>query len=431
MLAHAPALPRSPSVRMLVVRCSSSAIQTIRQQVGSRSRSATDVCSEFLQRVQQSNQELGSFLAVDAEGALQQAAGVDRRLAAGEAVGPLAGVPIAVKDNICTKGLQTTAGSRQLEGYVPPFDATAVARLRAAGAVVLGKTNLDEFGMGSSNENSAYYPVRNPWDTSRVPGGSSGGSAAAVAANQCAAALGSDTGGSIRQPAHFCGVVGLKPTYGRVSRYGLIAYASSLDCIGPLAPTVADAAELLTVMAGHDPADATSSSRPSEDFAARLLPREQLPSRPLAGRRLGLIRETSGEGVDSGVAAAIAGAVRQLEALGAAVEEVSLPSFAYGLPAYYVIALSEASSNLSRYDGVRYGHRDSEADGALLDGRWNQCVHSMDAGCGVYFGCCFFACLPGIDRLPCCMAQPGHLAGLLQSCGRCTTARGRRGWAAR
>jgi aspartyl-tRNA(Asn)/glutamyl-tRNA(Gln) amidotransferase subunit A len=232
-----------------------------------------------------------------------------------------------------------------------------VRRLRAAGAVVIGKTNMDEFGMGSTTENSGFRPTANPWDTARIPGGSSGGSAAAVAANQCAAALGSDTGGSIRQPAHCCGVVGVKPTYGLVSRSGLIAYASSLDVVGPLARCVHDAAALLAAIAGPDGGDATCSRRPAEDYTAGLLPADRLPSRPLAGRRLALIRECSGGGVDAGVAAAVAAAAAHLESLGAVVEEVSLPTFAAGLPAYYVIALSEASSNLSRYDGVRYGAR--------------------------------------------------------------------------
>jgi len=270
----------------------------------------------------------------------------------------MAGVPVAVKDNICTAGVQTTAGSRVLEGYLPPYDATAVARLKAAGAVLVGKTNMDEFGMGSSTENSGYHTTRNPWDAGRVPGGSSGGSAAAVAAGQCVAALGSDTGGSIRQPASFCGVVGIKPTYGLVSRHGLIAYASSLDTIGPLAPTVEDAAAVLDAVAGTDPRDATSApGRGSPGLAGLCLAPEAYGSLPLAGRRFGLVTETLGEGVDAGVQDAVRRSAEHLEALGATVEEVSLPTFDKGLPAYYVIALSEASSNLSRYDGVRYGPR--------------------------------------------------------------------------
>eukprot|EP00887_Chlorella_sp_A99_P000286 scaffold13.g286.t1 len=360
LAARAPC--RLPAqARRTAARTTCSLVQTIRQDVAARRRSAVEVTHEYLARLQSTDGALGAFLAVDAEGALAAAAAVDAAAADGRAPGRLAGVPIAIKDNICTAGLATTAGCRQLEGYVPPYDATVVARLRAAGAVVLGKTNLDEFGMGSSTENSGFAPTRNPWDPARVPGGSSGGSAAAVAAGLAAGALGSDTGGSIRLPAHFCGVMGVKPTYGRVSRYGLVAYASSLDCIGPLARSVADAAEILSAIAGPDPSDSTSSARPAEDFAAGLPPAAALPSAPLAGRRLGLIAETVGEGVDRGVGDAVAAAARRLEGLGAVVEEVSLPSFAYGLPAYYVIALSEASSNLSRYDGVRYGRR---ADGA-------------------------------------------------------------------
>ena len=257
--------------------------------------------------------------------------------------------------------MRTTAGSKILHNYVPPYDATAVAKLRAAGAVIIGKTNMDEFGMGSSCENSGYGVTRNPWDEQRVPGGSSGGSAAAVAAGQCAAALGSDTGGSIRQPAHFCGVVGVKPTYGRVSRNGLIAYASSLDCIGPMARSVADAAAVLSVISGHDAMDATCSTCTVPNLTSALVHIDCMDSRPLAGRRFALIKETLGAGVDSGIEAAVRAAAAHCESLGAIVEEVSLPTFELGLPAYYVIALSEASSNLSRYDGVRYGQRSPDA----------------------------------------------------------------------
>ncbi|MEW5302506.1 MAG: hypothetical protein WDW36_005286 [Sanguina aurantia] len=292
-----------------------------------------------------------------ADRALAQALLLDQHIAKHgcSGLGPLAGVPIAVKDNICTKGIRTTAGSRILSDYIPSYNATAVQRLLDAGVNILGKTNMDEFGMGSTTENSAYHVTRNPWDLSRTPGGSSGGSAAAVAANQCAVALGSDTGGSIRQPAHFCGVVGMKPSYGRVSRYGLIAYASSLDCIGPLAHSVEDAALLLDAMSGHDSADATSQSSPSASVASCLQPAASHGSQPLLGQRIGLIRETMGEGVSKDVTDAVGFAARQLEALGAVVEEVSIPCFQAGLPAYYVLAISEASSNLSRYDGVRYG----------------------------------------------------------------------------
>ncbi|KAF8071079.1 hypothetical protein HT031_001161 [Scenedesmus sp. PABB004] len=338
-------------------RAAGALLRSIAQRVAGKQQSAVEVTKAYLAALRSVEDQVHAFLTVDEGAALAQAAAVDAAIARGEPAGPLAGVPIAIKDNICTAGLRTTAGSRVLEAYAPPFDATAVARLRAAGAVLLGKTNMDEFGMGSSTENSAYQATRNPWDTARVPGGSSGGSAAAVAAGQAAAALGSDTGGSIRQPAHFCGVVGLKPSYGRVSRHGLIAYASSLDCVGPLASSVADAALLLRVMAGADGADATASRESVPDYCAALPPRDALGSAPLAGLRVGVIAETCGEGVSPGVTAAIDGAVAHLQQLGAAVEQVSLPTFALGLPAYYVLALSEASSNLSRYDGVRYGAR--------------------------------------------------------------------------
>lgn len=340
-----------------------SLLRSIAQRVGGRQQPAVEVVKAYLQQLKSVEQQVGAFLAVDEEGALAQAAAVDAAIARGEPAGPLAGVPIAVKDNICTADLATSAGSRILQGYAPPYDATSVARLRAAGAVIIGKTNMDEFGMGSTTENSAFKVTRNPWDASRVPGGSSGGSAAAVAARQCAAALGSDTGGSIRQPAHFCGVVGLKPSYGRVSRYGLLSYGSSLDAIGPLAHSVEDAALLLGAMAGHDDADATSSREPVPDFAAGLQPAAQLDSRPLAGVRVGVIAGLT-EGAAPGVGSAVTAALAHLEALGAEVEQVALPTFDQGLPAYYVLALSEASSNLARYDGVRYGPRATEGAAA-------------------------------------------------------------------
>uniref|UniRef100_A0A061S6J9 Glutamyl-tRNA(Gln) amidotransferase subunit A, chloroplastic/mitochondrial n=1 Tax=Tetraselmis sp. GSL018 TaxID=582737 RepID=A0A061S6J9_9CHLO len=342
-----------------------SALKTIRDEIKKGQSSVLDVTNKYLKEIREKDQDIKSFIAVDEEAARNQAVELDRRIAEEgiDAVGPLAGIPVAVKDNICTRGVQTTAGSRVLSGYAPPYDAAAAARLRSAGAVLIGKTNMDEFGMGSSTENSAFHATRNPHDLSRVPGGSSGGSAAAVAAGLCGAALGSDTGGSIRQPASFCGVVGLKPTYGRVSRHGLIAYASSLDVIGPMATSVRDAALLLSAIAGRDPNDATSADRPSEDFARGLRAVDELASRPLEGRRVGIIRETMGEGVHGGVQAAVQAAAKQLQALGADVGEVSLPSFSLGLPAYYVIAVSEASSNLSRYDGVRYGQRAPLAEG--------------------------------------------------------------------
>jgi aspartyl-tRNA(Asn)/glutamyl-tRNA(Gln) amidotransferase subunit A len=275
------------------------------------------------------------------------------------ALPPLAGVPVAIKDVMVTKGLRTTAGSKILDKFIPPYDCTAVARLEAAGAVVLGKTNCDEFAMGSSNENSAYGAVRNPHDKSRVPGGSSGGSAAAVAAGMAVAALGSDTGGSIRQPASLCGVVGLMPTYGRVSRYGLIAFASSLDHIGPLTKTVQDAAIMLSVIAGHDPMDSTSAQVPVPDY-------EQELNRPVKGLKIGIAKEYFGEGLDAEVGAAVEAAIAHLEKQGVEVVPISLPHTKYAVPTYYVIATAEASANLARYDGVRYGYR-SAGPRALSD----------------------------------------------------------------
>jgi aspartyl-tRNA(Asn)/glutamyl-tRNA(Gln) amidotransferase subunit A len=297
-------------------------------------------------------------LLVNPEDALARAAKVDARLAAGEAPGALAGVPIAVKDNLCVRGMRTTAASKILATYVPPYDATVIERLEAAGAVIVGKTNCDEFAMGSSNENSAFGPVRNPWALSRTPGGSSGGSAAAVAAAQVPLALGSDTGGSIRQPASFCGVVGLKPTYGRVSRYGLLAFASSLDQIGPFARTVDDAALALGVMAGPDRADATSSREAVPDLAAAL-------TGDVTGLRVGVPRTFVTEGVDEGVKAAFDAALAVLEHAGARIVDVELPHAPYGVPAYYLVCTAEASSNLARYDGVKYGYRSKAADQGL------------------------------------------------------------------
>ncbi|MBI4279561.1 MAG: Asp-tRNA(Asn)/Glu-tRNA(Gln) amidotransferase subunit GatA [Armatimonadetes bacterium] len=315
-----------------------------------RPSEAVEAC---LRRIDQVDGRLHAFLHVDREGALAEARRWDAVYAAssgGDGLPPLAGVPVAIKDNMCTCGLPTTAGSRILGQWRPPYDATVIERLRAAGAVILGKTNLDEFAMGSSTENSAFGPTHNPWDLDRVPGGSSGGSAAAVAAGEAPLALGSDTGGSIRQPAALCGVVGLKPTYGRVSRYGLIAFASSLDQIGPFSRDVADCALLLDAIAGHDPRDSTSASIPCPDFAGGLTP-------DVRGMRLGLPRETFGEGLERGVRDAVLAAARHMESLGARVEEVSLPHLEHALPTYYLIAPAECSSNLARYDGVQYGPR--------------------------------------------------------------------------
>ncbi len=313
----------------------------------------------YLARIEELGPRVGAYLTVTAEGALDAARAADRRLGAGEA-GPLTGVPVALKDLLCTRGVRTTCASRILEGFVPPYDATAVARLKAAGAVILGKLNMDEFAMGSSNENSAFGPVRNPWDLGRVPGGSSGGSAAAVAARLAAATLGSDTGGSIRQPAACCGVVGLKPTYGLVSRYGLIAFASSLDQIGPFTRDVTDAAWLLGAVAGHDPLDSTSVDRPVPDYAAALAP-------DVRGLRVGVPREYFVAGMDPEVEAAVRRAVGVLEAQGAEVREVSLPHTEYAVAVYYLVATAEASSNLARFDGVKYGLR---VDGGDLLGTY-------------------------------------------------------------
>lgn len=337
-----------------------SLIRKLHQQLVSKERTAVEITQEYLGRITALEPQLQSYLTVTSEQALQQAQAVDNRLAVGEKIGPLDGIPIALKDNLCTRGVRTTCGSRVLENFVPPYESTVTERLAQAGAVVLGKTNLDEFAMGSSTENSAYQVTANPWDLARVPGGSSGGSAAAVAAQECVVALGSDTGGSIRQPASFCGVVGLKPTYGLVSRYGLVAYASSLDQIGPLAPTVEDAAILLQAIAGHDPRDATSLNVEIPDYSKSLLPSLGRRSR----RRIGVIKETFGSGLDPVVGAAVEKAIQQLQDLGAEIQVISCPQFRYGLPTYYVIAPSEASSNLARYDGVKYGAR--KQDSTLL-----------------------------------------------------------------
>jgi len=327
--------------------------------VSEGSVSATDVLEAHLAVIDHGESEIHAFNEVMVDQARATAADVDARIAAGETVGPLAGVPIALKDNMCTRGVATTCSSKILEGWKPPYDATAVERVTAAGAVAIGKTNLDEFAMGSSTENSAFGPTKNPLDTTLVPGGSSGGSSAAVAAGFAPLALGSDTGGSIRQPAALCGVVGFKPTYGAVSRYGLIAFASSLDQIGPFTTTVADAATLFDVIAGHDPRDSTSIPETLEATVPHL-------DDGVAGLRVGVVSELMGtgdlaEGFEPEVLAQTRAAVDALEAAGASVQEVSVPSTIYGLSAYYLIAPAEASSNLARYDGVRYGHREAGA----------------------------------------------------------------------
>ncbi|KAK2387340.1 fatty acid amide hydrolase [Trifolium repens] len=335
-----------------------SQILSIRRSLLTRDLSAVDLARSYLTRLRLTEPHLRSFLHLpDDQTIISQANDLDRRIAAGEDVGPLAGVLVAVKDNICTADMPSTGGSRILENYRPPFDATAVKRLKELGGIVVGKTNMDEFGMGSTTEASAFQVTANPWDVSRVPGGSSGGSAAAVSARQCVVSLGSDTGGSVRQPASFCGVVGLKPTYGRVSRFGLMAYASSLDAIGCFGSSVADTGILLHAIAGHDRFDATSSKQEVPNFLSHFDSASSLESKPLKGLRVGLIRETIEDGVDAGVVSAIRAAASHFEELGCSVNEVSLPSFSLGLPAYYVLALSESSSNLSRYDGIRYGNQ--------------------------------------------------------------------------
>jgi aspartyl-tRNA(Asn)/glutamyl-tRNA(Gln) amidotransferase subunit A len=327
-------------------------VRVAAERVRRRETSAVDLTRAALARIAAADGALGAFLAVNEVDALAAAEAIDRRVAAGQDPGPLAGVPIGVKDVICTAGLRTTAGSRILEHFVPSYDATVTARLRAAGAVIVGKLNCDEFAMGSSTENSALGTTRNPWDLARVPGGSSGGSAVSVAAGECHASLGTDTGGSVRLPAAFCGVTGLKPTYGRVSRYGVIAYASSLDQVGPVARDVADVALVLEAIAGHDPCDSTSSPRPAAAWVAAL-------DGKVNGLRLGLPREYFVEGMQPEVEAAVRGAVDQLERLGAAIEPVSLPHTEYAIATYYLIATAEASSNLARYDGIRYGLREA------------------------------------------------------------------------
>jgi aspartyl-tRNA(Asn)/glutamyl-tRNA(Gln) amidotransferase subunit A len=332
-----------------------SSASAIREQIAAGRVSATEICREHLARIEQHNSRLNAFNTVAADRALARAAEVDRQRAAGKPLGALAGVPVALKDNLCVRGMRTTASSRILDQFVPPYDATVVRKLEDAGAIVLGKTNCDEFAMGSSNENSAYGPVRNPWELDRTPGGSSGGSAAAVAARLAPLALGSDTGGSIRQPASLTGVVGLKPTYGRVSRYGLIALASSLDQIGPFARTVQDAALALSVLAGVDECDATSAAEPVADFAGAL-------TGDVRGLRIGVPRAFIDSGVDAPVLAAFNAALDVLRSAGASIVDIDLPHAKYAVPVYYLVMTAEASSNLARYDGVRYGHRTPHAD---------------------------------------------------------------------
>jgi aspartyl-tRNA(Asn)/glutamyl-tRNA(Gln) amidotransferase subunit A len=329
-------------------------VASTRTAVEQRQVTATSLAEGFFAKIEAEDKQIHAYLTVSKERALAQASRIDAMADKGEALPPLAGVPIAIKDVMVTRGVRTTAGSKILENFIPPYDCTAVSRLEAAGAVVIGKMNCDEFAMGSSNENSAYGPVRNPRDLSRVPGGSSGGSAACVAAGTAVAALGSDTGGSIRQPAAFCGVVGLMPTYGRVSRYGLIAFASSLDHIGPLTKSVSDAALILQQIAGRDPMDSTSAEVPVPDYSADI-------EQPVKGLRIGVPSEYFAEGLDPEVRSAVEGAIQKLAAAGCEVVPISLPHTKYAIPTYYVVATAEASSNLARYDGVRYGYRSPES----------------------------------------------------------------------
>ncbi|MEB3176674.1 MAG: Asp-tRNA(Asn)/Glu-tRNA(Gln) amidotransferase subunit GatA [Synechococcus sp.] len=317
--------------------------------------SAKDHAEASLKRIAATEEQVKAFVTVTEDLARERAAAVDQALAAGQDPGALAGVTVGVKDNLCTHGVSTTCSSRMLERFVPPYESTVGQRLIDQGAVMVGKTNLDEFAMGSSTETSAFGMTRNPWDPTRVPGGSSGGSAAAVAAGQCDVALGSDTGGSIRQPASFCGVVGLKPTYGRVSRWGLVAFASSLDQVGPFSRTVADSAAVLQAIAGHDPRDSTSLDVPVPDYSAAL-------QRPIKGLKVGVLKEAFAEGLDPEVEASVRAAASLLESLGCELVEVSCPRFKAGIATYYVIAPSEASANLARYDGVKYGYRAEEAE---------------------------------------------------------------------
>ena len=333
-------------------------IKELHQQLVSKERSAVEIAQATLEQIEAVEPKVKAFISLTAESALASAKAVDDKIAAGEDIGILEGIPLGVKDNMCTKGIKTTCASQILANFVPPYESTVTQKLKDAGTVVVGKTNLDEFAMGSSTENSSYQTTANPWDLERVPGGSSGGSAAAVAAGECVVSLGSDTGGSIRQPASLCGVVGMKPTYGLVSRFGLVAFGSSLDQIGPFSRTVEDSAILLNAIAGHDRNDSTSLKVDIPDYTSYLQPELK------KGLKVGIITETFGEGVASVVADTVKKAIAQLESMGAEVKEISCPRFRYGIAAYYIIAPSEASANLARFDAVRYGLR-KESDNLL------------------------------------------------------------------
>jgi aspartyl-tRNA(Asn)/glutamyl-tRNA(Gln) amidotransferase subunit A len=345
-------------------------LAALKAKIVSGSTKAADLAASYYERIAAINPQLNVYLSLTRDRAFEQAARIDALAAKGDPLPALAGIPVGIKDVLVMKGAPATAGSKILQGYEPPYDATAVQKLEAAGAVLLGKLNCDEFAMGSSNENSAYGPVHNPVDPERVPGGSSGGSAAAVAANLAVASLGTDTGGSIRQPASFCGVVGVLPTWGRVSRYGLIAFASSLDRIGPFAANVRDAATLLGVLAGHDSKDATSSPAPVPDYAAE-------SDKGAAGLRIGVPAEYFGEGLDPEVRAAVERGIDDLKAAGCTVKPVSLPHTKYAIPTYYLVATAEASANLARFDGVRYGYRSPASENLA-----SMYKHSRDEGFG-------------------------------------------------
>jgi aspartyl-tRNA(Asn)/glutamyl-tRNA(Gln) amidotransferase subunit A len=346
------------------------ALTELREDIVAGSVKSADLTARYYERIEQLNPRLNVYLSLTKERALEQAAKVDATAAKGDPLPPLAGIPVGIKDVLVMRGAPSTAGSKILQGYQPPYDATVVSKLEAAGAVLLGKLNCDEFAMGSSNENSAYGPVLNPVDPERVPGGSSGGSAAAVGANMAVATLGTDTGGSIRQPASFCGVVGVLPTYGRVSRYGLIAFASSLDRVGPFAANVRDAATMLGVIAGHDPRDATSSPAHVPDYAAE-------SDKPVEGLRIGVPAEYFGEGLDPEVRTNIEQGIAILKTDGCTVKPISLPHTRYAIPTYYLVATAEASANLARFDGVRYGYRSPASD--TLSAMYS---HSRDEGFG-------------------------------------------------
>ncbi len=330
-------------------------VTLLTEKIAGKQLSSKEITEAYLENISKNDSEIGAYLTVTAESAIKTAEETDKKLAAGEKLGTLAGIPGGIKDNMCTKGVKTTCASKMLENFVPCYSSTAVEKLNEQGFVMLGKLNMDEFAMGSTNENSYFKPVKNPVNTERVPGGSSGGSAAAVAAKEAAFTLGSDTGGSIRQPAAFCGVVGMKPTYGTVSRYGLVAFASSLDQIGPLTKNVKDNALVLNAIAGHDPKDATCIGGGRPDYAAEI-------GKDVKGMTVGLPTEFFGDGVSADVKEAVLAAAKRYEKLGANIEEVKLPSLKHALSAYYVISSAEASSNLARFDGIRYGYRSENAE---------------------------------------------------------------------